>query len=102
VPVEDASTTVIFPESGVYHAYVRTFNWTSPWQKGEGPGKFKLKIAGKMLPVILGEKGEEWEWQYAGSVHVKNKETVIALHDLTGFNARCDAIYFHYCPLKIN
>lgn len=94
VPVEDASTTVIFPESGVYHAYVRTFNWTSPWQKGEGPGKFKLKIAGKMLPVILGEKGEEWEWQYAGSVHVKNKETVIALHDLTGFNARCDAIYF--------
>ena len=28
------------------------------------------------------------------SVHVKNKETVIALHDLTYFNARCDAIYF--------
>ncbi|MDD4008480.1 MAG: FAD-dependent oxidoreductase [Fermentimonas sp.] len=94
VPVKDASTTVTFPETGMYHVYVRTFNWTSPWQKGEGPGKFKLKIAGKMLPVILGEKGEEWEWQYAGSVHVKNKETVIALHDLTGFNARCDAIYF--------
>lgn len=94
VPVEDASTTVTFPETGVYHVYVRTFNWTSPWQKGEGPGKFKLKIAGKMLPVILGEKGEEWEWQYAGNVQVRNKETAVVLHDLTGFNARCDAIYF--------
>jgi len=94
VPVEDATTTVIFPETGTYHAYVRTFNWTSPWQNGEGPGKFKLEIAGKKLPAILGATGNQWEWQYAGSVNIKNKETVIALLDLTGFNGRCDAIYF--------
>ena len=30
VPVEDASTTISFPESGTYYVYVRTYNWTSP------------------------------------------------------------------------
>src|SRR5574344_109198 len=27
----DAVTEVEFPESGSYHVYVRTYNWTSPW-----------------------------------------------------------------------
>lgn len=94
VAVKDASTTVSFPETGTYHVYVRTFNWTSPWHNGEGPGKFKLEIAGKKLSAVLGAKGNQWEWQYAGSTNIKNKETIIALHDLTGFNGRCDAIYF--------
>lgn len=93
-PVADASTKVLFPETGTYHVYVRTFNWTSPWQNGEGPGKFNLEIAGKKLSAVLGAKGNQWEWQYAGSANIKNKETLIALHDLTGFNGRCDAIYF--------
>ena len=44
VPVEDASTTISFPESGTYYVYVRTYNWTSPWHDGKGPGKFTLKI----------------------------------------------------------
>ena len=42
-PVEDAVTTVEFPESGTYHAYVRTFNWVAPWYDGEGPGRFSLR-----------------------------------------------------------
>ena len=42
VPVEDASTEVTFPEKGEYYVYVRTYNWTSPWKKGKGPGKFSL------------------------------------------------------------
>ncbi len=94
VPVKDASTTVLFPETGTYHIYVRTFNWTSPWYNGEGAGKFKLGIAGRKLPAVLGASGNQWEWQYAGSANIKNKETVITLHDLTGFNGRCDAVYF--------
>ena len=32
--------------------------------------------------------------QIAGKVSVKNLKTVIKLHDLTGFDGRCDAIYF--------
>jgi hypothetical protein len=37
VPVANAETEVEFPENGDYHVYVRTFNWTSVWQNGEGP-----------------------------------------------------------------
>lgn len=94
VPVQDATTLVTFPETGVYHVYVRTFNWTSPWTDQEGPGKFSLKINNKKLPAILGSKGDEWMWQDAGKVKISKLEANIALTDLTGFNGRCDAIYF--------
>ena len=92
--VSPASTTVTFPEEGVYYAYVRTYNWTSPWKNAEGPGKFKLSVNRKELPTVLGDKGNSWMWQEVGSVNVKNKEVILGLHDLTGFNGRCDAIYF--------
>lgn len=96
VPVADATTEVTFPESGTYHVYVRTYNWTSPWHKGEGPGKFKLKVGRRTLPVTLGSKGEGWMWQYAGKVSVRSKRKTlqVTLKDLTGFDGRCDAIYF--------
>ena len=93
-PVEDAATIITFPETGTYHVYVRTFNWTSPWHQGKGPGKFKLKVGNKHLKIILGDEGDKWMWQYAGTVAVSHKETTLTLHDLTGFNGRCDAIYF--------
>lgn len=93
-PVEDASTVVTFPEKGIYNVYVRTFNWVSPWYQGKGPGKFSLSVGKKRLPVILGTEGNSWMWQSAGKVTVKDKEATILLHDLTGFNGRCDAIYF--------
>ena len=38
IPVADATTEVVFPEAGKYWAYVRTYNWTSPWNKGGGAG----------------------------------------------------------------
>lgn len=92
--VDDAVTQVVFPESGIYYIYVRTFNWTSPWKKGEGPGKFRLSVNKKKLPIILGAEGEAWMWQPAGKVNIKDTEVTLGLHDLTGFNGRCDAIYF--------
>jgi len=93
-PVADALTTVEFPETGTYQVFVRTFNWTSPWYKGAGPGQFQLKIDGKPLPATLGNTGEQWMWQNAGKVNIRNRKTELALHDLTGYNGRCDAIYF--------
>ncbi len=42
----------------------------------------------------LGAEGSAWMWQIAGKLSVKNLKTVIKLHDLTGFDGRCDAIYF--------
>lgn len=93
VPVEDASAKVQIPESGAYCVYVRTFNWTSPWHQGEGPGKFRLKVGNKRFSTVLGCEGNEWKWQYAGKVDLKKGETTISLTDMTGFNGRCDAIY---------
>jgi len=93
-PVADASTKVTFPQAGTYHVYVRTFNWTSPWTQSPGPGKFTLKVGNKKLPVVLGDQGSEWMWQSAGQVTIKDLQITLSLVDLTGFNGRCDAIYF--------
>lgn len=93
IPVEDASTTINFPEDGTYYVYARTYNWTSPWSKAKGPGRFILKIDNKRLMPVLGDEGEQWQWQSAGKVSVKAGKSILSLHDLTGFNGRCDAIY---------
>ena len=93
-PVGDAVTEVVFPETGVYNVYVRTFNWTSPWHDGEGPGKFRLSVDGKRMDALLGCEGDCWLWQYAGKVRIKDKAVELRLSDLTGFDGRCDAIYF--------
>ena len=92
-PVEDASTVVRFPEAGTYHIYVRTYNWTSPWHDGKGPGAFRVAIDGAPLKTDLGSTGNCWEWQYAGKAKV-GEEATLSLKDATGFDGRCDAIYF--------
>ncbi len=94
VPVPDATTHVHFPAPGVYYAYVRTYNWTSPWSKAKGPGQFRLSVNGKRLEAVLGDTGDSWMWQEAGKVNVKNVDATVSLHDLTGFDGRCDALYF--------
>lgn len=93
-PVADAYTEVTFPEKGEYYVYVRTYNWTSPWKNGEGPGKFSLYVGKTMMSSPLGTEGSAWMWQIAGKVSVKSLKTVVKLHDLSGFDGRCDAIYF--------
>lgn len=91
--VEDASTDVNIPESGRWHIYVRTFNWTSPWTSEAGPGAFKVKVGSRTLKTVLGTSGDCWRWQYAGSVSLKAGPSSVSLCDLTGFNGRCDAIF---------
>lgn len=94
-PVNDATTTVNFTKTGEYTVFVRTYNWTSPWTTKEGPGKFQLTVNGKALNnKILGTKSNTWEWQEVGKVTISSKTVTIGLRDLTGFNGRCDAVYF--------
>lgn len=93
VPVADASTPLMIPEQGIYKVYVRTYNWTSPWFSGKGPGAFTLEIGGTKLKTPLGQEGNQWCWQLAGSVRLKKGETILKLKDLTGFDGRCDAIF---------
>ena len=66
VPVEDAAESVQLPAKGDWHVFVRTYNWVSPWFDGEGPGQFKVAVNGEELAELLGIKGDEWMWQYAG------------------------------------
>lgn len=94
VPVRDAETEVVFPEKGTYYVYVRTYNWTSPWMKDKGPGKFTLYVNNKKVGNVLGDAGDCWQWQKAGKVNVSNLKAQVRLHDLTGFDGRCDAIFF--------
>ena len=91
-PVTDAVTTVELPKAGKYHIYVRTYNWTSPWSDKKGPGEFKLKVDGEELKTVLGNEGNCWKWQYAGSASIGNTAE-IRLVDMTGFDGRCDAIW---------
>ena len=93
-PVKDATTVVAFPAAGTYHVWVRSRDWVAPWKAPGAPGKFLLFVDGKPLTTIFGTKGADWHWQDGGVVEITKKQTTIALHDLTGFEGRCDAIVF--------
>lgn len=93
-PVADASTEVFFPSSGTFSVWVRTYNWTSPWHEGDGPGKFQVGIDGDLIPEIAGDKGSAWAWVSLGTVKVRKGTHTLTLHDLTGFEGRVDALCF--------
>lgn len=97
VPVKDAQTKVSFPEPGEYRVWVRTRDWVAPWKAPGTPGKFQLIVDGKPLQTLFGTEGEEWHWQKGGKVKVGTSAN-LALHDLTGFEGRCDAILFSKDP----
>jgi hypothetical protein len=93
VPVKDAVTTVNLPSPGAYRVWVRTRDWVAPWNVPGAPGKFQLLVNGQPLTETFGTKGAEWHWHDGGKVEVA-AQAEIALHDLTGFEGRCDAILF--------
>ncbi|HWH68511.1 MAG TPA: FAD-dependent oxidoreductase, partial [Candidatus Sulfotelmatobacter sp.] len=92
-PVRDARTTAQFPSAGKYRVWVRTRDWVAPWNKPGAPGKFQLLVDNKPLAAIFGTEGAAWHWQDGGVVKV-GRTASVALHDLTGFEGRCDAILF--------
>jgi len=90
-PVKDASTTFSCPAVHTYGVWVRTRNWTAPWSQ-HAAGTFKVIVGGTELKNVLGTGSGEWQWQKAGNVTLARGETTIALHDLTGFDGRCDVV----------
>jgi hypothetical protein len=93
VPVRDAVTAVRLPAAGAYRVWVRTRDWVAPWKGSGEPGKFQVVVDGKPLAKTFGVAGEAWHWEDGGLVEVAADATV-ALHDLTGFEGRCDAVLF--------
>jgi hypothetical protein len=90
-PVRNAKTVVEFPDKGKYNIWVRTINWApGNW---EAPGRFRVVIDGTETGTDLGTL-EGWHWQNAGKVRINKSRTSIELEDLTGFEGRCDALYF--------
>jgi hypothetical protein len=100
-PVADAVTTVETPEAGNYRIWVRTRDWVGQWKEPDtpesmrakgSPGAFQLLLNGKSVETIFGESGAVWHWQDGGTVTLPAGALELRLHDLTGFNGRCDAI----------
>lgn len=90
-PVANARTAVAFPAKGVYRVWVRTKNWVpGNW---EAPGRFKVLINGQALSTVFGTQSG-WGWQDGGTVEITATKPTIELEDLTGFDGRCDALYF--------
>jgi hypothetical protein len=92
IPVEDAATVVHIPQKGNYRVWVRTRDWVAPWGMPGSPGKFQLLFDKKPITTTFGTENAEWHWQDGGSIQLDKGEAEIALHDLTGFAGRCDAI----------
>jgi hypothetical protein len=92
VPVENAETKIEITDPGQYNVWVRTRNWTAPWTDAEPPGKFQVLFNSIPLKTIFGTEKPEWHWQYGGTLFLDKGKNKIALHDLTGFDGRCDAI----------
>ncbi|MCQ2390290.1 MAG: FAD-dependent oxidoreductase [Kiritimatiellae bacterium] len=90
-PVADAVTTLDVQTAGVYHVWARTRNWAGEWTSA-APGRFRILLDGRELPAELGVDGRDWHWVEAGAVDLSAGRHRLALHDLTGFNGRCDAV----------
>lgn len=98
VPVPDAEAALTIPQSGDWIVWVRTRDWTAPWKRGTPAGRFQVLLNGRALPETLGTNGGQWAWQKAGKTALEKGDVTIALHDLTGFNGRCDAVYLTLDP----
>lgn len=93
-PVKDAATKIQSPGAGDYKLWVRTKNWVGPWDAPGAPGRFQVSINGNKIDKEFGTTGKDWLWEDGGVVKLADGEISLALHDLTGFNGRVDAIYF--------
>ncbi len=96
-PVEDAFTQVDIAKAGKYYVFAKTRNWVAYWSDTkDAPGRFEVIINGEALngktATILGTGSAEWAWYFAGEVTLAQGKAKIQLHDLTGFDGRCDAV----------
>jgi len=89
-PVKNARTQYPFTQGGIYHVWIRSKDWVPSYH----PGRFKVAINGHALPVEFGASAKNWTWESGGPVEIDKGLVTIELEDLTGFDGRCDAIFF--------
>jgi hypothetical protein len=88
-PVADAVTTIEVADAGDYEVWVRAKDWAP----AHHPGRFTLTIYDAVVGAEFGGSGEDWSWESGGKVSLPSGQATLTLHDLTGFEGRCDAIY---------
>ncbi len=96
-PVADASTTVTLPaHEGEWVVYVRTKDWTRYWVDDSLPAvrRFQVSVDGQVLGDFPQKASAEWSWEKAGALKLAAGKHTLTLHDLDGFDGRCDAIAF--------
>ena len=91
-PVADARGEVRIARAGRYRVWARTRDWVARWKAAGAPGRFQILVNGVVLKTTFGTEGVEWHWQDGGTVDLRAGAVTLALHDLTGFDGRCDAI----------
>ncbi|NOZ21675.1 MAG: FAD-dependent oxidoreductase [Planctomycetes bacterium] len=88
-PVADATVKVDIPQAGTYRLWVRAKNWL----KDYAPGQFKVIVGEKATDKTFGKAQDEaWLWESGGDFDLPQGKVKIALHDLTGYYGRCDAL----------
>lgn len=88
-PIADATTEVQVSRAGRYRLWVRAKNWV----REHAPGKFAVSVNGVRAEQIMGAAhSEAWVWESAGEFDLPAGATKLALHDLTGYFGRCDAL----------
>jgi len=97
VPVPDCRTEVLIPQPGEYRVWVRTRDWVAPWKAPGAPGRFQLILDDQPVEKVFGTEGADWHWHDGGTVTL-GSSVRLRLHDLTGFEGRCDAILFSSDP----
>jgi hypothetical protein len=88
-PVEDAAMSINISQGGEYYVWVRDRNWIQKY----APGRFKVLVNNKALKKEFGAAStDKWTWEYGGNVKLNKGKADLALHDITGYYGRCDAI----------
>ena len=99
-PVADAKTLINLPSAGTWHLWVRNRDWCKgEWQS---PGRFQVLVDGKPATKTFGQADSLWHWESGGTLNIaKAGKVEVSLRDLTGFDGRCDALYFTQEPSPI-
>ena len=87
-PLAPAKTEVTIPSSGIWRAWVRTKDWLPE----HSPGKFALEVDGRRSGTLGASKKNGWRWEKAGDFALAAGQISVALVDLAGSFARCDAL----------
>ena len=88
-PVVDAKTAVQVRHGRAFSVWVRARDWLPAYH----PGRFRVLVNGTPLERVLGQAvHDEWAWTCAGRTRLKTGKNTVALRDISGGFARCDAL----------